>query len=172
MGLWTHLIRRKVQEYPQSEYPDTFSQNHDAAYRATFDGKPPMINELYLTTIARASIDPALRLLSRFEKRTARDVMIWQERAIEQLDDVNRKLGGALKRYRAEQLQIVERGPNKRLFSEPAEFFGLLLNGKLEPVPVLDSRLYNYLPSSRPFFSTHGELGEVRGADWNRHQGI
>ncbi|KAG1254364.1 hypothetical protein G6F65_017070 [Rhizopus arrhizus] len=110
MGLWTHLIRRKVQEYPQSEYPDTFSQNHDAAYRATFDGKPPMINELYLTTIARASIDPALRLLSRFEKRTARDVMIWQERAIEQLDDVNRKLGGALKRYRAEQLQINSSG--------------------------------------------------------------
>ncbi len=168
MGLWTHLVRRKVQEYPQSEYPDAFSRSHDAAYRATFDGKPPMINELYLTTISRASIDPALRLLSRFEKRTARDVMAWQERAIEQLDDINRKLKGALKRYRADQLQIVERGPDKHLYSEPAEFFGLLLNGKLEPVPVLDARLYNTLPSSRPFFSIHGEQGELRGVDWSR----
>ncbi|CUJ49773.1 VirB4 family type IV secretion/conjugal transfer ATPase [Achromobacter kerstersii] len=168
MGLWSHLVRRKVQEYPESEYPDAFSRNHDAAYRATFDGEPPMINELYLTVIARASIDPALRLLSRFEKRTARDVAAWQARAIEQLDDVNRKLGGALKRYRAELLQIVERGPDKRPYSEPVEFFGLLLNGKQEAVQVLDARLYNYLPSSRPFFSTHGELGELRGVDWSR----
>lgn len=168
VGLWAHLVRRKVQEYPQSEYPDAFSRNHDAAYRATFDGKPPMINELYLTTIARASVDPALRLLSRFEKRTARDVRAWQARAIEQLDDVNRKLASALKRYRADQLGIVERGPDKRLYSEPAEFFGLILNGRLDPVPVLGARLYNTLPSSRPFFATHGEQGELRGVDWSR----
>lgn len=168
VGLWAHLVRRKVQEYPQSEYPDAFSRNHDAAYRATFDGKPPMINELYLTTIARASVDPALRLLSRFEKRTARDVRAWQARAIEQIDDVNRKLASALKRYRADQLGIVERGPDKQLYSEPAEFFGLILNGRLEPVPVLGARLYNTLPSSRPFFATHGEQGELRGVDWSR----
>lgn len=168
VGLWAHLVRRKVQEYPESEYPDAFSRNHDAAYRATFDGKPPMINELYLTTIARASVDPALRLLSRFEKRTARDVRVWQARAIEQLDDVNRKLASALKRYRADQLEIVERGPDKRLYSEPAEFFGLILNGRLDPVPVLGARLYNTLPSSRPFFATHGEQGELRGVDWSR----
>lgn len=168
VGLWTHLVRRKVQEYPQSEYPDAFSRSHDAAYRATFDGKPPMINELYLTTIVRASVDPALRLLSRFERRTARDVQVWQARAIEQLDDVNRKLAGALKRYRAEQLEIVERGPDKLLYSEPAEFLGLLLNGRLEPVPVLGARLCNTLPSSRPFFATHGEQGELRGVNWSR----
>lgn len=196
VGFWTHLVRRKVREYPQSEYPDAFSRAHDAAYRQGFDKAPPMINELYLTVIVRASIDPALRLFSRFEKRTAREVMAWQLRAIEQLDDINRKLDGALTRYRADLLQIVERADekaqdkdddeddsdrtdghaatstgrtaDKRLYSEPAEFFGLLLNGKLEPVPVLDARLYNTLPSARPFFSTHGEQGELRGVNWSR----
>jgi type IV secretion system protein VirB4 len=197
VGFWTHLVRRKVREYPDSGYPDAFSRAHDAAYRRTFDKTPPMINELYLTVIVRASVDPALRLFSRFEKRTARDVLAWQNRAIEQLDDINRKLAGALTRYRADLLQIVERPddddddldddvgdgtdsaedrttpPNeraseKRLYSEPAEFFGLLLNGKLEPVPVLDARLYNTLPSTRPFFSTHGEQGELRGVNWSR----
>lgn len=189
VGFWTHLVRRRVHEYPQSEYPDAFSRAHDAAYRRTFDRTPPMINELYLTVIVRASVDPALRMFTRFEKRTARDVLAWQQRAIEQLDDINRKLKGALTRYRAELLQIVDRPDNdaddqatqpdtpdeahedespKRWYSEPAEFFGLLLNGKLEPVPVLDARLYNYLPSTRPFFSTHGEQGELRGVDWSR----
>lgn len=168
VGYWSHLVRRRVYEYPESEYPDAFSRAHDADYRRTFTTTPPMINELYLTVIVRANVDPALRILSRLEKRTARDVLAWQKRAIEQLDDINRKLAGALKRYRAELLQIVERGPEKHLYSEPAEFFSLLLNGKAEPVPVLEARLYNYLPSSRPFFSAHGEQGELRGADWSR----
>ncbi|MFY1847451.1 hypothetical protein [Achromobacter dolens] len=167
-GYWSHLVRRRVYEYPESEYPDAFSRAHDADYRRTFATTPPMINELYLTVVVRANVDPALRILSRLEKRTARDVLAWQKRAIEQLDDINRKLAGALKRYRAELLQIVERGPEKHLYSEPAEFFSLLLNGKAEPVPVLEARLYNYLPSSRPFFSAHGEQGELRGADWSR----
>lgn len=149
-------------------YPDAFSRAHDAAYRRTFANTPPMINELYVTVSVRANVVPALRILSRLEKRTARDVLAWQKRAIEQLDDINRKLAGALKRYRAELLQIFEREPDKHLYSEPAKFFGLLLNGKAEPVPVLEARLYNYLPSSPPFFSAHGEQGELRGADWSR----
>ena len=175
-GLWTHLVRRRVSEYPDSEYPDAFSRAHDAAYRKLFDGKPPMINEMYLTVITRPQIDPALRLLSKFERRTAREALAWQTQAIEQLDDINRKLGSTLKRYGPELLTIVERlvetddidEPRIGHFSEPAEFFGFLLNGKMSPVPVVDARLYNYLPISRQFFSTHGEQGEMRGPDWTR----
>lgn len=173
-GLWTHLIRRRVSEYPESEFPDAFSRAHDAAYRKVFDGKPPLINEMYFTILQRAQIDPALRLLSNFEKRTARQALAWQYQAIEQLDDINRKLQGAFKRYGAEKLTIVQREVDvagelrSALFSEPAEFFGLLLNGKASPVPVTDSRLYTYLPASRQFFSTHGEQAEMRGPDWSR----
>lgn len=166
VGFWSHLIRRRVMEYPESEYPDEFSRQHDQNYRRTFEGTPPMINELYLTVICRLTIDPALKMLSRFEKRTMKEVTQWQAQAIEQLEDINRKLRAVLTRYDADLLGITER--NGRLFSEPAEFFGLLLNGKLEPVPVLDTHLYNYLPSSRPFFSIHGEQGELRGTDWSK----
>lgn len=178
-GLWSHLIRRRVFEYPDSEYPDAFSRAHDAAYRQVFAGKPPMINEMYLTIIMRAQIDPTLRLLSNFEKRTARSALAWQNQAIEQLDDINRKLRGSLKRYSPELLSIVERdvtpagtpadAPRKTAnFSEPAEFFGFLLNGKMSPVPLASARIYNYLPTSRLFFAPHGELGEMRGPDWTR----
>ncbi|MFY3590642.1 MULTISPECIES: VirB4 family type IV secretion/conjugal transfer ATPase [Achromobacter] len=173
-GLWSHLVRRRVSEYPQSDYPDAFSRAHDAAYSTVFDGKPPMINEMYLTILTRAQVDPTLRLLSRFEKRTARQALAWQSQAIEQLDDINRKLAGTLKRYGPEKLTIVEREVDvagelrTAHFSEPAEFFGLLLNGKHSPVPVTSARLYNYLPTSRQFFSTHGEQAEMRGPDWTK----
>jgi len=176
-GLWSHLIRRRVQEYPTSTYPDAFSHAHDAAYRQAFVGKPPMINEMYLTVLIRPQVDPALRLFSKFEKRTARDVAAWQRRAIEELDDVNRKLASALKRYAPELLRLVERDVTPKdapagtarvlsSFSEPAEFIGLLLNGKHAPVPLVNARLYNSLPTARQFFSAHGEQAEMRGPDW------
>lgn len=183
-GLWSHLVRRRVSEYPESEYPDAFSRAHDAAYRKAFDGKPPMINEMYLTVLLRAQVDPALRLLSNFERRTASQALAWQTQAISQLEEINKTLAGTLKRYSPELLKIVERtaAPNEdssdaltpntvertALFSEPAEFFGFLLNGKMSAVPLTDSRLYNYLPTSRQFFSTHGEQAEMRGPDWTR----
>lgn len=173
-GLWSHFVRRRVFEYPDSEFPDNFSREHDAAYRKAFSGKPPMINEMYLTILVRAQIDPALRMLSNFERRTAREARAWQTQAIEQLDDINRKLAGTLKRYAPELLSIVQRensgdgAARVAHFSEPAEFFGYLLNGKLDPVPVTDARLYNILPVSRQFFSTHGEQAEMRGPDWSR----
>ncbi|WP_028354600.1 VirB4 family type IV secretion/conjugal transfer ATPase [Bordetella petrii] len=173
-GLWSHLVRRRVSEYPESEYPDAFSRAHDADYRKVFHGRPPMINEMYLTILVRAQVDPSLRLLSSFERRTARQALAWQSQAIEQLDDINRILAGTLKRYGAEKLTLVEReesGPMGRrlgIFSQPAEFFGYLLNGKVSPVPMTDARLYNYLPVSRHFFATHGEQAEMRGPDSSR----
>lgn len=165
-GLYTHLVRRRALEYPQSEYPDWFSASHDAAYRRMFEGKPPMVNDLYLTVSVRLMVDSSMKWFSRLERRTAKDVQSWQTRAIEQLDDINRKLASSLRRYSAELLSIVERGNGR--FSEPAEFLGFLLNGRHQHVPVLDSHLCDYLPSARPFFSVHGEQGELRAADWSR----
>lgn len=165
-GLYTHLVRRQALEYPQSDYPDWFSREHDAAYRRMFEGRPPMINELYLTVSVRLMVDSSMKWFSRLERQTAKDVLAWQARAIEQLDDINRKLQSSLRRYDAELLRIVKRGQGH--FSEPAEFLGFLLNGIKQNVPVLDSRLSNYLPSTRPFFSLYGAQGELRGTDWNR----
>lgn len=166
-GLWSHLVRREVSEYPRSDYPDVFSRQHDDAYRRNFEGKRPMINELYLTTIMRATVDPALRTLSRLETRSAKDLQAWQDRAIEQLEGINDRLSAGLRRYSPELLEAVERGPGLH-FSEPAEFFGFLLNGRMEPVPLTDARLFNYLPSARPFFSRFGEQGKLRGPNWER----
>ncbi len=165
-GLYTHLVRRRVMEYPESQYPDWFSREHDRSYRRLFEGKPPMVNDLYLTVSMRMMVDASMKLFSRFERRTDKDAQAWQAHAIEQLDDINRKLESSLQRYSGELLSIVERG--KGGFSEPAEFLGLILNGVWEPVPVLPSRLCDYLPSARPFFSLHGKQGELRGPNWSR----
>lgn len=165
-GLYTHLVRRRVMEYPQSDYPDWFSQRHDRAYRRLFEGDPPMVNDLFLTVTMRMVVDSSMRLFSRFERRTKHEVQDWQDRAINQLQDINRKLESALRRYSAEPLSIQRRG--KGNFSQPAEFLGFLLNGVWKPVPVVGARLCDYLAHARPFFSSHGEQAELRGPDWTR----
>lgn len=165
-GLYCHLIRREVSEYPQSQYPDWFSAQHDRAYRGLFEGKPPMVNELYLTVSVRMVVDSSMKLFSRLEKRTARDVARWQDHAIAQLNDINRKLDAGLKRYDAQLLGIVERDGKR--FSEAGEFLGFLLNGTWTPVPVLPSRLCDYLPRARPFFSSHGNQAELRSTSQSR----
>lgn len=191
-GLYTHLVRRRVSEYPVSEYPDWFSAEYDKSYRRAFDKTPPLVNDLYLTIIVRLSIDSAMRVFSKFEKRTAHDVALWQARAIEQLDDINRKVASGLKRYDPELLSVVERMRPRpgstvtqefidtkpdlvdrnevlvRRYSEPAEFFGFLLNGQHDQVPLLESRICDYLPVSRSFFSMHGELAALRHPKGNR----
>lgn len=166
IGLYTHLIRRRAMEYPQSDYPDWFSRAHDAAYRRMFEGKPPMVNDLYLTVSLRMMVDSSMKVFSRLERRSAKDIEAWQAKAIEQLDDINRKLESSLKRYSGELLGIVERGNGR--FSEPAEVLGFLVNGVKQPVPVLESRLCNYLPVARPFFSLFGPQGELRGPDGSK----
>lgn len=165
-GLYTHLVRRRVKEYPESEYPDWFSRQHDRSYSRLFESTPPMVNDLYLTVSVRMMIDSSMKLFSRFERRTARDIENWQNAAIEQLNDINRKLESGLKRYSPELLSIAHR--EKGRFSEPAEFLSLVLNGEHTPVPLCDARLCDYLPIARPFFSEHGELGVLRGPTWQR----
>ncbi|AEC18858.1 type IV secretion system protein VirB4 [Pusillimonas sp. T7-7] len=118
-----------------------------------------MINELYLTVNVRLMIDSSMKLFSRLEKRTAKDVQRWQDHAISQLNDINRKLKAGLKRYDGELLGIVER--DGKQFSEAGEFLGFLLNGSRDHVPVLRTRLCDYLPRARPFFSIHGPQGEL-----------
>ncbi len=165
-GLYRHLVRRHVYEYPESDYPDWFSREHDKAYRKQFEGQPPMINEMYLTVSVRLMVDSSMKLFSRLEKRTAKDVRRWQEHAISQLNDINRKLQAGLKRYDGELLGIVER--NGKRFTEAGEFLGFLLNGTWEPVPLLRTRLCDYLPRARPFFSVHGPQGELSGTTISR----
>ncbi|MGQ9449561.1 VirB4 family type IV secretion/conjugal transfer ATPase, partial [Xanthomonas citri pv. bilvae] len=63
LALWMHMVRRRVTEYPQAHYDNTFCAQFDEKYRAMFTEKSLMVNELYLTVIHRAMPDKTLALL-------------------------------------------------------------------------------------------------------------
>lgn len=68
IGLYSHIIRRRVTEYPDSAFTQPFAARFDAAYRATFDASGLMVNDLYLTVLIHPVEDPVLGTFASLEK--------------------------------------------------------------------------------------------------------
>lgn len=170
LGLYTHIVGRKVREYPNSEFSQVFAQQFDDAYRATFDKRSLKINEIFLSISIHPVEDALLGAVASLEKADAARLQAWQAESIEDLNGAIRATMAGLHHYDAEVLKIVDRGGYA--FSEPGEFFGFLLSGKWQPVPVTDGYLWDSLPTARPIFARYGELGELRTVDTTRKFGM
>ncbi|MGA0582578.1 MAG: VirB4 family type IV secretion/conjugal transfer ATPase, partial [Castellaniella sp.] len=160
LGLYSHIIRRRVTEYPDSTFAQPFATRFDAAYRATFDTSGLMVNDLYLSVLIHPVADPVLGTFASLEKADAKRLAHWQAESIERLNSALRALTTGLYRYDPQILGIVDR--HGLAFSETAEFLGFLLSGTHRPVPISRERLRETLPQARPIFGRHGELGELR----------
>ncbi|WP_417276621.1 hypothetical protein [Castellaniella sp.] len=170
LGLYSHIIRRRVTEYPDSTFAQAFATRFDAAYRATFDTSGLMVNDLYLSVLIHPVADPVLGTFASLEKADAKRLAHWQDESIERLDSAVRALTAGLYRYDPQILGIVDR--RGLAFSETAEFLGFLLSGTHRPVPISRERLRETLPQARPIFGRHGELGELRTVAGSRLFGM
>ncbi|GAA0218851.1 VirB4 family type IV secretion system protein [Castellaniella daejeonensis] len=170
LGLYSHIIRRRLTEYPDSTFAQPFATRFDAAYRATFDTSGLMVNDLYLSVLIHPIADPVLGTFASLEKADAKRLAHWQDESIERLDSAVRALIAGLYRYDPQILGIVDR--RGLAFSETAEFLGFLLSGTHRPVPISRERLRETLPQARPIFGRHGELGELRTVAGSRLFGM
>ena len=170
VAFWSHVVRRRVFEYPDAEFENPFCKQLDARYRESFTGYNLMVNDLYLTVVFRPVADQVLSFFAKRERETAEQKTLRQSGAVKALDDVNRTLGAALRRYGGELLGTYEH--NGHIYSAPLEFLALLVNGEHNPMPVCRDRFANYMALNRPFFSKWGELGEIRTANRLRRFGM
>lgn len=170
VAFWSHVVRRRVYEYPEAEFANPFCKALDARYRESFTGYNLMVNDLYLTVIFRPVADKVLSFFARQEKESADQKALRQIGAIKALDDINRTLGAALQPYGGELLGTYDH--NGHVYSSPLEFLALLVNGEHSRVPVCRSRFADYMATNRPFFSKWGELGEIRTANGMRRFGM
>ncbi|WP_169295542.1 VirB4 family type IV secretion/conjugal transfer ATPase [Advenella sp. EE-W14] len=170
LGLYSHIIRRRVNEYPESNFPQFFASKFDNDYRATFDNNSLIVNELYLTVLIHPVADPLLGTVASLEKANSKMLKAWQDESIEDLNSAIRSIKSALHHYDTEVLSIVDR--DSYAFSEPAEFLAYLLSGRKQSIPVTNGYLYDALPSARPIFSRFGELGELRDIEGSRLFGM
>ena len=170
LALWTHIVRRRVFEYPESQFSNVFCRQLDDRYRASFEGSNTMVNDLYLTVILRPQTDSILGWFAKGEKLSVVERTERQVAAIKSLDEVNKTLGAALRRYSPELLGIYDK--DGFAYSSAVEFLAQLVNGQRLPMPICRGRLSDNMALNRPFFSTHGELGEIRSANMERRFGM
>lgn len=192
LSLWTHLVRRRVTEYPQSHYDNAFAAEFDRKYRKQFSADSLKINELYVSVCWRTNPEQMLSILSKLERETPaakRDRLDANVRALEKIQTA---FHHSLKKYDVELLGTYERTTagvevtaelekewektGKRevtyTFSRPAEFLSYLINGELLPVPVTRGHLSDTLPTNRVLFPRWGEVGEIRTPTRSRFFGM
>ena len=160
VAFWSHLVRRRVEGRLPGEFGGFFCQRLDERYAQSLRGSRFMANELYLSPVLRTVGDEVLETLGRLERDSAPAKEKRQADAISRLDELNGVLRVALKQYDAELLGTYQ--VDGHVFSAPLEALAQLVNGEGLRMPVCRRRFADYLVLNRPFFSWHGEIGEIR----------
>jgi len=170
VAFWSHVVRRSVDEYPESQFENYFCRRLDRRYSVSLRGCRFLVNELYLTVVVRTVSDEILEVFSRFGKVSEDEKARRQAEGLARLAELNRVLAAALRRYEAELLETYEK--DGHVFSRPLEFLALLVNGERLPMPVCRGRFSDYMVLNRPFFARHGEVGEIRLPESRRRFGM
>ncbi|AGF75071.1 TrwK protein [Bartonella australis AUST/NH1] len=170
LSLWTHIVRRRVYEYPDSTFDRMFCCQLDEKYRHSFTGYNLMVNDLYLTIIYQPITDKVMSFFAQHERETLEQKKMRQESCIKALDDINHTLNQSLKRYGAELLGVYEK--NGYSFSSALEFLGMLINGEYYSMPICHDHFSDYMAVNRPFFSKWGAVGELRTSTKIRRFGM
>jgi len=153
IAVWTHIVRRVERAYPSGDFKPGFAHDLNAKYREQcMSGANMFVNELYITLVYRPTANKAERLFSKFEKLSRESLLNDQMAAIEELDDLEENLRVALQRYDVEVLGVYEH--NGHAYSEMLEFFGFLINGEWQRMPLPKGNLRRFLATSRPYCGT------------------
>ena len=162
-ALYHHVVRRKVEDYPTSDYYG-FCKELDQSWEAKLSDKQLFVNDLYLTVVRRSlrgSVGAADKLGRLISNTADRDAASAQRKAdLKALYETTDNVIGSLAKYGAKRLSVYEtdKGPH----SQVLEFLSYLVNHEHRPVRLPTLPLDVYLPYKRPLFG-HETL-ELRGA--------
>lgn len=165
IALWVHIVRHRASSDAGPADGRGFPGKLAKKYQERLGNEVLMVNELYLTVVFRPVVGAAPSLLARLLGRTDSSAAAEVDRdclvACDKLADV---LAASLARYEPERLGIERR--DGRLYSELLEFFGILINGEHQPVPLPRAPLRDVLATVRPLFGS--EVIECRAPSGTR----
>jgi type IV secretion system protein VirB4 len=170
LALWTHLIRRRDNRYPDGRFTTPFSAALNEKYRARMVNEDLFRNELVVTALWSPARDPAdkiAKLLARL-KRARRDGAELDEEALKQLRDKVVDITAALKRFDPRVLSLYEH--DGLLFCEPSEVLHHIVSGRREPVPLTQGRIASAIYSDRIIVGR--ETVEIRHEATSRYAGM
>ena len=170
LALWTHVVRRRDNDYPQGQFANPFSERLNSRYRERMIGEDLFRNDLYLSLVWHPGRDPAEKaanLLPRLRRARRCDVEL-DENALKHLHDKVSDITAGLKRFEARALSLYEQ--DGMLFSEPSEMLHEIVGGRRERVPLTEGRISSAIYSDRVIFGR--ETVEIRHEADTRYAGI
>lgn len=181
VSVWSHIVRRRVNEYPESQFENAFCDQLDQKYRASFTGYNLMVNDLYITVVYRPVVDKVLSFFGAMEKESVEVKTERQRACIKAVEDINLRIKQSLGKYDPENLGIYRLNDKGELlddkedggyaYSSALEFLAFLVNGEHHRMPVCRTRFCEYMGRNRLFFSKWGEIGEIRNDESSRFFG-
>ena len=145
-ALWSHRIRSKVRDSLSTQYRHPYASRLAHEYYQTFAGYRMMKVDFYLTLVYKP--EHARSRLKSF--RSLEDVMAYQAEDLRVMRDLISRALTNTEKYTPRLLGSYS--DSGQVFSEQLSFYGFLLNGRWQKVPVLKSSIFNYLSSSKPTF--------------------
>jgi type IV secretion system protein VirB4 len=170
LAIWTHIIRRRDNTYPDGEFTNSFSALLDGKYRERMVGEDLFRNDLYLSLLWYPDRDPAERfasLLSRLRKARGSATELDGD-ALKRLRDKVVDLTAGLQRFAPRLLSLYNE--NDILFSEPSEVLHQIIGGRREPVPLTQGRISAAIYSDRVIIGR--ETVEIRHEGASRYAGM
>jgi type IV secretion system protein VirB4 len=151
VALWTHLVRRREQSYPEGFFSNPFAAALNARYRERIAGERLMVNEWYLSLVYRPTSGAVTGLASKLLTR-GRQVPDRFElpEALEACEKLRQTVEVSLDRYEPEVLGLYAR--RGHVYSHVLEFLSLLINGERRAVPLTAAPLNELLGLARPSF--------------------
>ena len=168
-ALWSHKLRRKVYDRLDGQYQNNFCRQMNERYMGTFDTYKMMATELYITIVFRPTTSKMGGLFNK-SRLSAAEIKARQQVHIDALDDAAKQAEASLSKYQPERLGTYK--IKNVIYSEMARFYGFLLNGVWEDVPLRRTALYDYLPSSRLFFGDKNGMLQIKHHKENKFAGF
>ena len=170
LALWTHVIRRRDNSYPEGVFANPFAATLNAKYRDRMVREELFRNDLYLTLLWHPGRDPAdkfVTLLSRLRAARRQSIELDGD-ALKQLDDKVVDVIAGLKRFEPRVLSLYEE--DGLILSEPSEVLHQIIGGRSEPVPLTEGRISSAIYSDRVIIGR--ETVEIRHEAESRYAGI
>jgi len=170
LALWTHVIRRRDNDYPEGHFANRFFDGLNAKYRERMVHEELFRNDLYLTLVwypSRDTVDKAANLLSRLRKARRSSIEL-DETALKHLRDKVVDVSAGLKSFAPRVLSLYDQ--DGILFSEASEFLHQLVGGRREPLPLTEGRISSAVYSDRVIFGR--ETVEIRHEAETRYAGM
>ncbi|TWB51710.1 type IV secretion system protein VirB4 [Rhizobium sp. ERR 922] len=170
LAIWTHLIRRRDNTYPDGGFTNPFSAALNDKYRERMVREDLFRNDLYLSLLWHPGRDPAERLASLLPRlrKAQRATVELDEGSLKHLRDKVTDVTAGLRRFGPRVLSLYDQ--NGILFSEPSEVLHQLIGGRREPIPLTEGRVSSAIYSDRVIFGR--ETVEIRDEGTSRYAGM